>query len=66
MSEQGPGLHVIARDQNGNEYRGELGQVIERNLSPLATNLVDDLAEEGSGSDPSGSEPTHSSDSGED
>ena len=67
LSDHGPGLKVFARDSNGNEFRGDLGLVIQRKLSPLVSNVVDDQAEVASGSDSGeGSEPTHSSDSGED
>ena len=61
------GLHIVARDQKtGQEYSGDLGPVCQRTLSPLVTNLIDDQAEEATGSDDSiTSEPMHSSDSGD-
>ena len=60
------GLFVFARDGGGNQYEGTLGLVSRNQLSPLVTNYISDEAEEGSGSvSLSGSEPTHSSVSGD-
>ena len=60
------GLFVFARDGGGNQYEGTLGLVSRNQLSPLVTNYISDQAEEGSGSvSLSGSEPTHSSVSGD-
>ena len=60
------GLFVFARDGGGNQYEGTLGLVSRNQLSPLVTNYISDQAEEGSGSvSLTGSEPMHSSVSGE-